>query len=263
MKFDRVRTIISKEWAEVFKNRLVLFTVGFLPLLFTLLPLIILYFTGTAGDPGDVTDLPPQFLALCGDASALECVQSFIVSQFLLLFMIMPLVIPVNIAAYSIVGEKTTRSLEPLLATPITTLELLVGKGLAATIPAVAATWIGFGIFVAGVMLLSAGPLVVTSVLSPIWLAAILLAGPLMSVVAVTFAMIVSSRVSDPRAAEQLSVVVILPVLLVFFGQIAGLIVLNAQVLAIALALLLAADVALVLVAARVFQRETILTRWK
>jgi len=54
------------------------------------------------------------------------------------------LIIPVNIAAYSVVGEKTTRSLEPLLATPITTAELLIGKNMAAAIPAVLATWAGF-----------------------------------------------------------------------------------------------------------------------
>ena len=67
--------------------------------------------------------------------------QIYLINEFLLLFMMMPLIIPITIAAYSIVGEKTTRSLEPLLATPITTAELLIGKGLAAAIPAIAATW--------------------------------------------------------------------------------------------------------------------------
>ena len=51
------------------------------------------------------------------------------------MFMLIPLFIPVNIAAYSIVGEKTTHSLEPLLATPISTGELLAGKNLASVIP--------------------------------------------------------------------------------------------------------------------------------
>ena len=49
-------------------------------------------------------------------------------SLFMFMFMIIPVAIPVTIAAYSIVGEKTTHSLEPLLATPITTSELLVGQ---------------------------------------------------------------------------------------------------------------------------------------
>ena len=36
----KIWTIISKEWAEVFKNRLVLFTVAFLPIILTALPLV-------------------------------------------------------------------------------------------------------------------------------------------------------------------------------------------------------------------------------
>ncbi len=76
--------------------------------------------------------------------SAGDCFQVFLVSQFMLLFMIIPLAIPVTISAYSIVGEKTTRSLEPLLATPITTAELLIGKSLASLIPAVVATYGAF-----------------------------------------------------------------------------------------------------------------------
>ncbi|MCI0355119.1 MAG: hypothetical protein L0099_08780, partial [Acidobacteria bacterium] len=52
---NRIQTIIDKEWAEVFKNRLVLFTVGFLPLVFTALPLGILYATRAVGvSDGDV-----------------------------------------------------------------------------------------------------------------------------------------------------------------------------------------------------------------
>lgn len=35
MNLERVRTIIDKEWAEVFKNRMVVFTVLFMPLIFT------------------------------------------------------------------------------------------------------------------------------------------------------------------------------------------------------------------------------------
>ena len=45
MNLPRVRTVIDKEWAEVFKNKLVLFPVGFLPILFTVLPLGIIYAT--------------------------------------------------------------------------------------------------------------------------------------------------------------------------------------------------------------------------
>lgn len=42
-----VWVIMRKEWSEVFRNRLVLFTVGLLPLLVTALPLGLLAGLGT------------------------------------------------------------------------------------------------------------------------------------------------------------------------------------------------------------------------
>src|SRR5205085_1933357 len=213
MNTQRIRTIIDKEWAEVFKNRLVLFTIGFMPLMFTLLPLGVLYATrGSLADTGgSASDLPPQFAQLCASIPEAECMQVFILNQFLVLFMVMPLIIPVSIAAYSIVGEKTTRSLEPLLATPISTGELLLGKCLAAAIPAVLATWAGFLIFALGAPLVGAGPAATRQLFSPVWLLAVFVIGPLIAVLAVNFAIMVSSRVTDPRVAEQTSAVIIVP----------------------------------------------------
>lgn len=264
MNLPRIQTVIDKEWAEVFKNRLVLFTVGFLPLLLTLLPLGIMYATGlTTPSAGDLADIPESFTALCAGAPAAECLQVYILNEFLLLFMMLPLIIPVNIAAYSIVGEKTTRSLEPLLATPISTGELLTAKGLAAAIPAILATWIGFTVFLVGLPLVGAGAAVMRTVLSPVWLLAVLIIGPLLAVLAVIFALMVSSRVTDPRAAEQLSAVVIVPLLAVLFGQLAGVIILNVTFILVAIVVLALADVALVYLGVRMFQRENILTRWK
>jgi ABC-2 type transport system permease protein len=259
----KIKTIIRKEWAEVFKHRMVLFTVIFLPLLMTALPLIILFATRDSGMDAVSTELPPQFSQLCAeDLSTGQCFQVYMVSQFLLMFMMIPLIIPINIAAYSIVGEKTTHSLEPLLATPITTAELLTAKNLAATIPAVVATWGGFAIFAAGALIIS-GTKMAGALLDPMWLLAVLLVGPLMSVLSVNFSIMVSSRVNDPRVAEQVSTVVILPLLALFFGQISGWFFLNKTlILLIALALVVI-DIGVIFIAVRMFQRENILTRWK
>ena len=43
---NKIRTIIRKEWLEVFKNRLVIFTVAFLPLLMAVIPLGVFYVIG-------------------------------------------------------------------------------------------------------------------------------------------------------------------------------------------------------------------------
>jgi ABC-2 type transport system permease protein len=261
---NKIKTIVRKEWAEVFKKRMVLFTVIFLPLILSVLPLVILYSMGSAGVNSADTELPGQFQQFCKTSmTAGECMQYYIVSEFLIMFMLIPLFIPVNIAAYSIVGEKTTHSLEPLLATPISTGELLAGKNLASVIPAVIATWVGFAIFAIGSLIITGGNALAAALLDPMWLIAVFIAGPLLAVLSVNFSIMVSSRVNDPRVAEQLSAVVILPIMAVFFGQIAGLFVLNSTLILIMCLVLLFVDVLMVFLAIRLFQRETILTRWK
>jgi ABC-2 type transport system permease protein len=166
-------------------------------------------------------------------------------------------------AAYSIVGEKTSRTLEPLLATPITTAELLVGKNLAAAIPAVLATWLGFAIFGAGTLLISHSQNVVGALINPVWLLAIILVGPLMAVLSTNFSMIVSSRVNDPRVAEQISALVILPVVGGFMGQMFGLLLITQNFMWVISGITLILDAILIYLAVRLFARETILTRWK
>jgi ABC-2 type transport system permease protein len=252
---------------EVFKNRMVIFSVIFLPLMMAALPLGILYTTrdSVSASAGGTETLPPEMTAsVCSPGmSSAECFQVFLISEFMMMFMLVPVIIPANIAAYSIVGEKTNRSLEPLLATPITTLELLAGKCLASVIPAALATYGAFGIFAAGAWILTSSPTILTALMDPRWLIAIFLGGPLLAVLAVTFGLMVSSRVNDVRVAEQLSVLVILPILAGFFGQIAGLFVLNRELILIVAFVLAVVDAFMLYLAVQTFQRETILTRWK
>jgi ABC-2 type transport system permease protein len=262
---NKVAALIRKEWQEVFQNRFVLFTVSFLPLMMTGLPLVILYFTGRSGElnGASLSDLPPGFASSCGELAPGGCFQYFIVTQFILLFMIVPVIIPITFASYSIVGEKTTRTLEPLLATPVTTLELLAGKGLAAALPAVGATWAGYLLFVLGVYWMEPGSRIVARLFDPLWAAAVFLVGPLLAGAGVSIAVMISSRVNEPRVAEQISGLFVLPVIVLFIGQTTGLLLVNAVfILWMALALLVL-DGVLIAFAVQLFQRETILSRWK
>lgn len=262
-----IKTIIDKEWAEVFKNRMVLFTLVFLPLIFTILPLVMLYFTGQGmaglGDV-DTADVPLAFLSQCDQGmTGGECMQIYLINEFLLLFMMMPVIIPVTIAAYSIVGEKTTHSLEPLLATPITTFELLAGKSLAAALPAIFVGWVSFGLFLLALSLIGVSSAVIRYIAGPTWLLAILVAGPLMAIASVNLALYVSSRVNDPRTAEQVSALMIIPIFGLLFAQLAGVIVINVLVMLSFIGGMILVDIAMIYLGASIFQRENILTRWK
>jgi ABC-2 type transport system permease protein len=262
----KIKTIILKEWMEIFKNRFVIFTVAFMPLLMAVIPLVILY--TMAGNPSansDLSQMPQEATRmLCSsELSGADCFQVFLVSQFLMLFMVIPVAIPGAIAAYTIVGEKTTRSLEPLLATPITTIELLVGKCLAAVIPAVLSTFAAYAIFVVGASIMVTNKAVLFAFFEMRWLIAILLVGPLLALLTATFSLMVSSRVNDPRVAEQISMVIIVPVMGGIIGQMAGLFVLDTKLISAVALVMLAVNGLMIYLASRVFQRESILTRWK
>jgi hypothetical protein len=97
-----IRTIINKEWSEVFKNKLVLSVVLVMPILFSLLPLVMLGVTSSTSmldiSPEEA-GLPPElFTNLCGGMNAGECTQVYMLSQFMLFFVMMPLIIPTTIA---------------------------------------------------------------------------------------------------------------------------------------------------------------------
>ena len=260
----RIRTIIRKEWAEVFKNKLVLLTVLALPLVFVGVPLFQLAITRQV-DPGEMNDAPGNIARLCAlqALTAPECMQIYLSQSFMVFFLLMPLAIPVTIASYSIVGEKTTRSLEPLLATPTSTTEIILGKALAAVIPAIAATWLSFAIFLVGARFFVVSDLVYATIADPMWLIGILLVAPLLTVLSVNIAIVISSRVNDPRAAEQLGMLVMLPVLGLFFAQIVGIVALNLTNMLLLGLVLIVVDAAMVAVGVKLFQRETILTRWR
>jgi len=260
----RIRTLIDKEWAEVFKNKLVLITVLVLPLVFTVMPIVQLAATRQV-DPSELQDAPGNIAQLCAlqNLSGAECMQIYLSQSFMIFFFLMPLAIPVTIASYSIVGEKTTRSLEPLLATPTSTAEIILGKGLAAVLPAIAATWLSFAIFAVGARFFTVSDRVYAGIASPMWIIGMLLVAPLLTVLSVMVAIVISSRVNDPRAAEQLGTVVMLPVLALFFAQIFGLIAFDVTSMVVFAVVMLGIDAAMIALGVKLFQREVILTVWR
>ncbi len=261
----QIRTIVAKEWADVLRNKMVLYVVVLVPLLLTAIPVVMLYILGHS--PVSQSDYEEMRRMLQNPIFAgltpAEAMQSALASNFLVLFLMMPLMVPVTIAAYSIVGEKVSRSLEPLLATPITTTQLLLGKGLAAALPGVVMAWLSYGVFLIFARFFSVSGRVFSVFVNPMWLVAMFVLAPLLTVLAVNFGIIVSSRVNDPRAAEQLGALIILPLLVLLIGPLAGFIMLNSTTFWLSSLVVALLDVGLVYIGVALFQRETILTRWK
>lgn len=256
--------IIRKEWTEVRHNKLILSMILGLPVLFMLLPMGTLFFMGRYPEsvsPEDIQmylRLTPAFETM----EPVEVMQIVMGQQFMFFFLLMPLFIPIYIAAYSIVGEKTSRSLEPLLAAPISTGELLAGKSLAASVPAIVITWVVFAIYAVAVRFI-VSPAVYGALLTSKWILAMVVIAPLLSILAMNVAVIISSRVNDVRAAEQLSGLVVLPIIGLALVQTTGRVLFDLQSFVIGAAALAAIDIIVLYLGVQLFQREAILTRWR
>src|SRR5205814_8198976 len=98
--------------------------------------------------------------------------------------MLIPTVVPLTIAIYSVIGEKTLRTLEPLLATPVRVSELLLAKSVASTVPAVIVTWVAYLVYLVSVMIVGSPP-AVHAVTAPRWILAILVMVPLITALSV------------------------------------------------------------------------------
>ena len=189
-------------------------------------------------------------------------IQAYVFQYFLVMLVLGPITSAMSVAASSVIGEKQARTLEPLLVTPITTFELLGGKLLGALLPALGMTVISIVLYMT-VVAVVAHDGVFTVLLGARTLGVVLLLGPLAAIVALLLAVCVSSRVNDARTAQQLGAFVILPIPALLVGQILGGIELTMpMILRISLGLLVV-NAGLMWFAIRLFDRETILTRWK
>ena len=160
-------------------------------------------------------------------------------------------------------GEKVEKSLEPLLATPTTDGEILLGKSVAAFLPPMASIYAGAAIFMALMDEVTYSKL--GYYFFPNWNIALilLLLAPLAAVLSVEVNVIVSSRVSDVRAAQQLGILTALPLGGIYLASELGLVTLDANNLLIISGVLLLADVLLFYISKATFRREEILTKWK
>jgi ABC-2 type transport system permease protein len=183
--------------------------------------------------------------------------------SFAFFFVIIAGTVPASIASYSIVGEKVEKSLEPLLATPVSDGEILLGKSLAAFLPTMVAVAVGATIFMAIVdwgSSSSLGYLYYPNLQMGVLL---LFLTPLTALLSIEADVIVSARFTDVRAAQNFGGAMFAPFMAVYIAGEIGLVTLDATNLLIISGLFVLLDIGLFFASTRTFQREEILTRWK
>jgi ABC-2 type transport system permease protein len=200
----------------------------------------------------------PELAGLTGGA----LVQTFLFHQFSLLLLLVPTVAAMALATHAVIGEKQSKALEPILATPISTLELLAAKTITPFVFAVSLSWAAVALYVLGAIALGE-PGVWQAVAGPRLLMMFGLLGPLVALASLLLSVIVSSRSNDPRSAQQITGLMILPITGVFVAQLLGVFVVGLTALLLGAIGCLLLNIVLLWLGVRVFQRESILTRWK
>jgi len=183
ISLQRVRAVVGKELREYRRNRSLLAGMTIIPLVFVITPLI-QAFTAT---PDDLRD-----------------------GNWLVYMLGIPAVVPTVIAAYAVVGERQQGTLEPVLTTPVSRDELLLGKALAALAPSMVVAYAVFALVVA-VIDLFANPSSATALLRGPTILAQVVFTPLVAAWSIWIGIAISARASDIRVAQQVGILVSLP----------------------------------------------------
>ena len=216
-----VWAVFVKEWRDLVSNRLLLGAVVFPAIIFAAIPTGLVAFIQVSEINPDQIGIIRNYIDDFPNLSEKLAIQGFIVSNFMAYFLIIPAMVPMAIATQSVIGEKVGRSLEPQLATPLEVPELLAGKALTAAIPAIAATWAVYVVYglVNGAI---ADPALTRFIFIDVWQVAMVTLVPMICLFSVLMGIVVSSRVGDPRTAQQIGGFVVIPIIVIAVAQFFG-----------------------------------------
>jgi len=266
-----VRAIMRKDLRLVFKNRMVWLPMIVVPaILFVVLPMVMLVLPSlvgpTAVETEDIAPLLERMPAhLRSQIASLSELEQFAVLSstylFAPLFLIVPLMVSSVLAADSFVGERERRTLEALLYTPITDVELFVGKLLVGFLPAAGVTVASF--FLYGLVVNLSGYHIMGRIFFPpaTWWPLVFWVSPGVSVVGLGTTVLISSKAKTFMQAQQASGMLVLPIVFVMIGQLAGLFFMDTGLLLIAGAFVWLLGIWLVWIGARTFSRRELIAR--
>lgn len=270
MSKNRIRNVMRKEWKTIFSDVTSTMFLTVLPLLiiaqtFAVIVLIpqfaadkimeTSFFLNSIQHYGEQFPLLMQF----SDSDAILFVLLFQTPVYLLLI---PVMIMNGLITFSIVEEKTNGTLEPLLSTPVRTGELILGKILAEFIPAMICSYFFLGIFFYAFTFIDKAHILSLLPVNYLLFAFFILV-PGFAIFAFLLGIIASSRAKDAKSAQNLSLIIVLPVFAFIALQVSGIFIFSTVNLIIASIIIILIDIFTFRFSIKLFDRENIVVSWK
>lgn len=272
MRIEKAVLVFKKDWVEVRRNWQVILPIVVVPLMISVfLPVVLTLIPSLA---------PEQEVSLDGFQELMQNLPNHIqerlagmtVSQVMIyvmavyffapFFLLIPLMASSVIASDSFAGEKERKTIEALLATPISDGELFFGKMLVSFIPSMIVTVVSFAVYtiVFDVMAydLFNGMLILPTI---DWVLLIFGLAPTVALASIGLTVMISGKVKGFREAQQISVVLIIPILAMVFGQVTGAIIFGPLVILVLICVFLLIDFVVFRLGLKLFKREEILAK--
>lgn len=151
--------------------------------------------------------------------------------MFPALFLLIPIMASSIIGASSFVGEKERKTMESLLYTPLSVKQLFTAKVIGTAIPAYLLSLISFVVF--GIIVNIGGWFYFERLIFPNmkWIILVIWVTPAATILAIAFMVIVSAKAETFQEAQQMTGLIVVPVILLLIGQISGLFMVNSLIL--------------------------------
>ncbi|HSP48456.1 MAG TPA: ABC transporter permease subunit [Clostridiaceae bacterium] len=251
--------VIRKDIREIMSSKQTLIPMIILPVIFTVVLPIGLLFGAQFGMEGvngmdQLIEIFGEMFGTYDDSQLLiEIAMNY---MFPIFFLLIPVMTSSIIGAGSFIGEKERKTMESLLYTPISIKELFIAKVVGVAIPAYAITFISAMMF--GIIMNVGGWIYFGRMIFPNlkWILLILWVCPAVTLLGLSFMVLVSAKAQTFQDAQQMSALIIVPIIFFLIGQMTGLFMLNELILLIAGAILYLLDYALMKNATKRFVPE-------
>lgn len=268
IRFNYIENLIEKDWFEVSKSKYILYSLVAVPIILGIILPFSIIGTIVRGNTSNTHALFASISSLLSGSNGqlvglTDLQKSIVLMSYVsdLFFLIIPLTVPIVIAADSIAGEKSRKSFEALLATPLSNSEILLGKIGLPFLFGIVGTIIGAIPYLAILYYLTNQYISFSYIININFILLVLFLTPTTGLLSSVVMVFISSRVSNTRDAQQLGTLVVLPMLVYFLVQIV-LIIFSTYTIILGALFLLLIDAILIKFSINVFSRENIMTNF-